>query len=354
LGYQGYVGVNHRDVVSSEELARSGYNDETPEALDDLRQRDDGLYRIEKTYSSSPAMHFGINDALVQDYYSSPSYSSFNHGNYIRFLAAVAVLDPGVEASTRWAKGVTSRPLLQGLIGTKYLLVRDSPGSAPIHVPKDLFTKVKRFDSVTLYQNRAYVPFGATYDSFMLRSDFDRLSVNMKTLAMLRAAVVEDEDADALQGMSQLTMPTEPSKPTPDMEGYLARARRLAENNVFAISEFSANRIYGTVSAPETRILFLPMPLDSGWNARVDGVRRQMIMLHGGLTGLVLEAGAHRVELAYRTPTLLIGLLGTGAGIVIYLVLVMRATPWAGRARPAAESDGHDDAGSAMRTGEAT
>ncbi len=340
LGYQAYAGVNHRDVVSSEQFETSGYNDATLAALDTLKQQDEGFYRIEKTYSSSPAMHFGINDALVQDYYSSPSYSSFNHGNYIRFLAAVDLLDPAVEASTRWAKGVTSRPLLQGLLGTKYLLVRNSSGSMQTHVPKEIFTQVEEFDSVTLYQNQAYVPFGATYDSFMLRSDFDRLPVNMRTLAMVRAAVIEDADSGGLQGMSQLDVPTEPSQRAPDLEGYLALTRGLAEDRSFVNRDFSADQISGNFSSPEKRILFLPMPLDSGWKATVDGEPRQLIMLHGGLTGLVLEPGDRRVVLGYRTPTLLIGMLGSGTGILLYLVLVMRSKPGAKTARPESELNG--------------
>lgn len=330
--YQGHMGVNERDMVTAAEWrSDSGYHDVTLQVLDYLHENDSGFYRIEKTYESSPAMHLGLNDALVQDYYSSPSYSSFNNGNYIRFLAAFGILDPSVESSTRWARGVTNMPLLQGLVATKYMLIKHPPAQAMPQTVAGVFSKIRTFDSVTLYSNTAFVPFGAGYTAYMPRSVFDGLTPQLKVLAALRAAVVEDADISQLDGLPELRSPAGPTMQAPGLGAYLAAHAQLTTSGGLSIDSFSPNRITGTVSADELRILFLPMPLDAGWRATIDGQPADLIMLHAGLAGLPVSAGEHAIALHYRPPTLVPGLLLTLLGLGLYLWLLIR---FAGQARP--------------------
>ena len=108
--------VNDRPVVTAAEFeAKTGYNDYSNDAVAWIKQKNPGFYRIEKTYSSGPAMHRSINDAKVQGYFGTTSYHSFNQLNYIRFLDALEVIDGKNEGATRWASGIVKNPLLLSL-----------------------------------------------------------------------------------------------------------------------------------------------------------------------------------------------------------------------------------------------
>ena len=121
------ITVSKRSTVSKEELtARVGYNDDTVEALRDIKAADNSdFFRITKIRSSSPGVLPSLNDAMVFGYYGTSSYSSFNNINYINFLVAVNAIPPNSETDTRWSVGLLNDSLLSLFAGEKYALVQD-------------------------------------------------------------------------------------------------------------------------------------------------------------------------------------------------------------------------------------
>jgi len=81
--------VNRPTVTKQELRERVSFNDETVDAIRDIRANDSSFFRITKTWFSGPANRPSYNDAMVFNYYGMMSYSSFNNLNYIKFLLAV-------------------------------------------------------------------------------------------------------------------------------------------------------------------------------------------------------------------------------------------------------------------------
>jgi uncharacterized membrane protein YfhO len=106
------ITVSNRSIVSKQELnERVGYNDETVDAVRDIKSNDQSFFRITKTWGSGPSNWLSLNDAMVFGYYGTSSYSSFNNLNYINFLMAVDAMPRNSERGTRFSKGLLGHPI---------------------------------------------------------------------------------------------------------------------------------------------------------------------------------------------------------------------------------------------------
>ncbi|MBX3176442.1 MAG: YfhO family protein [Candidatus Hydrogenedentes bacterium] len=74
------------------------------------------------------------------------------------------------------------------------------------------------------------------------------------------------------------------------------------------------------VESPRPGILVLADSYDPGWQARVNGKRAPILRVNGLFRGLYLPEGAHTVVFTYTPASVTIGLLVTGASLLITLV----------------------------------
>ena len=125
LTYFSWCTVNRRDHVTANDLKQKiGYNDYSVDAVNYIKQIDKSFYRIDKSYSSTPAIHGSLNDALVHNYYGTSSYNSFNQKNYINYFKTMGVISKVSESESRWAPGLINRFILESLNDVKYVLGR--------------------------------------------------------------------------------------------------------------------------------------------------------------------------------------------------------------------------------------
>ena len=92
---------------------------------------------------------------------------------------------------------------------------------------------------------------------------------------------------------------------------------KLFKNGHMNIQEFSNNKILGIYDAKTSGIMFFSIPFDKGWSVKVDGIRKEMINVNAGLSGVFIKEGNHTVELRYVTPGLYLGFALSLFGIVI-------------------------------------
>lgn len=310
--------VSDRPVVTKQELKeRVGYNDETVDAMHDLKTSDATFYRLTKTWPSGLSILTSLNDALMFGYYGTASYSSFNNLNYINFLLAVgAISDVEAEAEVRWSIGLLSRPLLSLFACEKYLLAKDP---VPFQMD-DRYEFVKRYGNVYLFRNRLFLPLGLTYRYYIVQDAFLQLSKEEKARALFHAVVVSDRNEPDKAGLSPLSIDALKQQmmetPLPDA---IAARRTTALN----ISSFRQTRIDGSVHLDQTNILVLQTPFDQGWYAFQDGRSASVLKVDAGLLGVLLDRGEHKVTLRYRPPFLL-----EGATITLASVLILAVGLW--------------------------
>ncbi len=316
MAYMNYKTVNDRVVLSKrDKQERAGYDDYTREAVAFIKSQDSQYYRINKDYSSNPAIHTSFNDAKVQGYYGTKSYHSFNQKYYIRFLEEMNIIKKGEETQTRWAIGLATRPLLQNFASTKYYLCKQP---APVYL-KLSYDSVNRFGNVSVFRNKHFLPLGFTYDSYISLTDFQKASAMSKERIIQQAFVAEDPVDPRVKQFRQYDFKDTLGGYTFDLFYKNIDDRR---QDTLSISRFSENRIQGTISSTTNKLLFFSIPYDKGWHAIIDGKPVQPMLCNLGFMGFFIDPGKHQVELFYRPPFFTLSLMLSIGGVLLYLGLI--------------------------------
>ena len=317
LAYINYNSVNDRDCITKiESLQKVGYNDYTVEAIDYLKGKDKGFFRVNKDYTSGPAIHTSFNDAKAQGYFGTMSYYSFNQKYYIHFLEETEVIHKGNESESRWAPGLSGRPLLQIFGSIKYNLSK-SPKPGFMQMGYDSIIQV---GDVKILQNHYFLPLGFSYDKFIPFSKYQKLSTLQKELVLLQAVVAEEPLNSEYNQLKEFSLSDTIKIPTWVEIDKNCRARR---KDTLIISYFSNSNIKGTIDVNDSRLLFFSIPFDRGWNATIDHRKVKPTLCNLGFSGLLLSSGHHSIELYYKPPYFNITLVISLLSILLYIGLIL-------------------------------
>jgi len=314
--YFDQITVANRPTVTKTELdQRTGYNDETADAVRDINTSDKSFFRIRKTWGSGPGMLESLNDAMIFGYYGTSSYSSFNNLNYIKFLIAVgAMSESDLATDTRWSYGLMEYPLLSTFACEKYVLTNNP---IPFETA-DYYEFDKRYGNKYLFRNQLFLPFGLSFGYYITEDMFLQLPKWAKPSALLHAIVLSERDAAAELGPSRLTTDDIKYQVIETSLPDIAAKRRSTALN---IRSFRQTRIDGTIRLNQRSVLVLQTPFDPGWHAFQDGRVARVLKADFGLLGVVLNTGEHTVELRYRPP-----FLYAGAAVSFVSLLIFAAT----------------------------
>jgi hypothetical protein len=323
-----HVSVNQRMTMSGSELReeRTGYNDFSVDAAAWLKQTDPGFYRLTKDYFSGTAIHTSFNDAEIQGFFGTRSYSSFNQLSYVKFLQEAGVISDTEETATRWIIGLRNRPVLQSLCTVKYNLTK-SPRTGFYRIG---FDSIAQFGDVTVERNQYFLPLGICYGAYVTMGNYQTLSTIMRREILLHACVLEDTISSVTDGLRRMdTQDTTGLYFTGLGTGNAEAIARFQEDiknlkrDTLALAVHRENHLKGVVHLSERKMMYFAIPFDKGWHARVDGVPAKLYKVNVGFTGLPLPAGEHRVELSFDPPYWQLGLGVTIAGLLIYAVLLV-------------------------------
>ena len=87
--------------------------------------------------------------------------------------------------------------------------------------------------------------------------------------------------------------------------------------------EMSTNKITGEIVLEEPKLLCMSLPYTEGWTCYIDGEKTDTIKTNIMLTGVMLDEGAHSIELEYKTPYIFEGLLLSMVGVVMTLAICL-------------------------------
>ncbi len=181
-----------------------------------------------------------------------------------------------------------------------------------------------------IWENQYYIPMGFSYDYYLTRSEYEQLSKGTdsapgdRELLMLRALVLEDQDAEKYSGLLA-HLPEE--NRTCSQEFYyndcLDRAASACQSFQYTGSGFSA-----TLDTNTEELVFFSVPYEAGWSAKVNGEPTEIVRANVGFMAVVAPVGEQvQIEFTYRTPGLMAGVVATVASaglLAVYLVLARR------------------------------
>ena len=313
------ITVSNRSTVSNQELeARVGYNDETVDAIRDIKASDSSsFYRVTKIRQSSLGVLPSLNDAMIFGYYGTPYYSSFNNLNYIEFLVATEAIAPTTEIETRYSVGLLNNPLLSLFAGEKYALVEN-----PIYLQRaEQYEFVQRYGRDYLFRNARFLPLGLAFDRYILKDIFLKLFARDKPEVLLRAVVLSNQSEAEKLGLSPIVLSDLEQEIRNSSLAQVVATRRKA---ALELTGFQQTRIEGKVVLEHKSVLVVQTPFDRGWHALQDGQAAKVLKVDVGLLGVALDAGEHKVELSYRNPYLAAGMVVSLASLLILAAGVWR------------------------------
>ena len=311
------ITVNRPTVTKQELNERVGFNDETVDAIQDIKASDSSFFRITKTWGSGPATRPSYNDAMVFNYYGTLSYSSFNNLNYIKFLLAVdAVSSVDIATEAQWTPGLVGQPLLSTFACEKYVLTKTP---VPFETAEQ-FEFIRRYGNIYLFRDKMGLPFGLAFDRYIPEDLFLHLPSRAKPEALLHGVVLSEQDAAHHSELSQLSLDELMQQMSlGSIPDALAERRATAMN----MHSFRQTRIDGTIRLNQNGIILFQMPFDAGWHAFIDGRAIPTLKADSGLLGVALKDGEHRIELRYQPP-----LLYAGAAVTLLSVGVLLLSLW--------------------------
>lgn len=96
-------------------------------------------------------------------------------------------------------------------------------------------------------------------------------------------------------------------------------AFNILNNNSLNVSEFTNNKITGTVNASKDATLICSIPYDKGWSVYIDGKKAETNDIYGALISVNVPAGEHTVTLKYMPVNFILGCTITSLCIIILI-----------------------------------
>ena len=96
-------------------------------------------------------------------------------------------------------------------------------------------------------------------------------------------------------------------------------AFNILNNNSLNVSEFTNNKITGTVNASKDATLICSIPYDKGWSVYIDRKKAETNDIYGALISVNVPAGEHTVTLKYMPVNFILGCIITSLCIIILI-----------------------------------
>jgi uncharacterized membrane protein YfhO len=296
------------------------YNDFNQESVDYIKQNDKSpFYRVESDYLPRFTMQYGLNTPMVQGYYGTTSYNSFNNRYYVDFLSSLKIINPGKEHQTRWLVGFIGRPPLQYMMGVKYILSRNDENID--RYEKFGYRLQKRVNNISILKNDNAIQLGFTSDSILSLTNFKNLDFVNKLFVLTNSAVLDDNIIE--EGDIKLPIVKAAKNHVNIPNNVFMNSLMSMSEEQFVVTDFSHSRITGKIELSSSKILTFSIPYDVGWKININGEEELPIRVNIGFLGCHLNKGIHNIVLEYTPPYFYSGLIISIISILVFVVIVL-------------------------------
>ncbi|MDR1563455.1 MAG: YfhO family protein [Oscillospiraceae bacterium] len=234
-------------------------------------------------------------------------------------------------------RGVATRPevqyyALRSFLGVRWLFdevgdksVFGDPEGTETLMPG--YTYYGRENGFDIWENDYWVPYGFTFNSYITKKEYQRLTELERTQMLLKAIVLEPEQVSRYGHLieeldyshSDFAFSYSPSsyddEGTEIEDGYSNYYRDCLARKATAASEFTRdkNGFKAKISLEKANLVFFAVPWEEGWSAQVDGEPAAVERVDTGFMAVLAPQGEHTITFKYMPP-------GLKAGLYISLV----------------------------------
>ncbi len=106
-----------------------------------------------------------------------------------------------------------------------------------------------------------------------------------------------------------------------DDEAYQEMLDKLSDEQLKVVS-YDSTHVEGTITANEDGVLFLSIPYDENWTAKVDGQEAEILSIDEAFMGIKLTSGTHNISLEYYPAKFKLCVAISLASLALLLVLM--------------------------------
>ena len=106
-------------------------------------------------------------------------------------------------------------------------------------------------------------------------------------------------------------------------DGLLEKYCNQLQRSAGEIVKKTDSHLLGTVDAKDEQRLFFTIPYDVGWTLKVDGIETSLEKTADLFMSAPVSAGSHNYELTFFPKGLKTGIMITGGGCILLLILIL-------------------------------
>lgn len=307
----------HMGYCKVSEFGRNNYREQFLAALEFSREEEGDFYRIETDETRS-------NYGMLLDKPSVSAFISTVSGSIMDFYDFA-----GIEREVA-SRIPYDRRGIRSLLSLRYYLCNEKEIQATWLDSESVPTGYEKMGEKTgfsIYENANALRIGTVFSSYMMRSEYEKLSQEEQDLVLVYALVIEDEEQERGLQNTNLTCLTaeEFQEEYPEKkQNFAAQCETL--NRTAADTFFYDDKVLTlSYTGTQSGMVFLSVPYSSGFTAYAEGKEIGIQIVDGGLMAVSVPTGTKTIELVYREPGLFMGIVWSIIGVVLFLVICFRS-----------------------------
>ena len=229
------------------------------------------------------------NLSMTNELPSTNSFISTCHSSVFDFYRAL-----GINRGNMSPAGPVG---MQELLGARYIVTMKKLSNLKLikHI------KNANNQDFYIYANQAALPMGTLYDSYITKSEFNKVSAELRALVMLHTLVIEDQDVEKVE--KQLKHAPEYI----ELAGEELLKRTIQNKNPNSNFETKKNTLNIRLEADKKEFAFYSIPYDRFWKVKVNGYDAEMYNCNG-LIAIPVEKGENIIEFRYEYTPFKVGI----------------------------------------------
>ncbi len=242
---------------------------------------------------------------------ASGCYSSTVDGAIFRFNKAFGYERTNVDGD--W--GYDGVPGLYEYVGAAYAVYDIIPEGYENAVIKEMEINGKR----RYILKGTSCPIARRYDSYMYRSEFDKLEREKKGIAAINCLIVPDDHEWIVEGLVHIEPEVFMDSSDPEMADYFAYGINRAQAMMIPISEKSDKGFKLNGPFADGTCAFVAVPAAEGWMAYADGVPLPITEVCG-LMSVKVSGSVKELIFEYEPPGVAMGADISLIGVILLIL----------------------------------
>lgn len=247
-----------------------------------------------------------VNYSMLWDLPSMDSFHSIVPASVTEFYDSLSI------QRTVLSDADTDYYALRQLLSVKYYF-----GSEGEELPG--FEYTGDINGMPLYENRAVLPMGFAYDSYIPENVWKRCYMESRCNLLLRALVLNDEQIGKYKDILTPLSAEETDMTEEELFTEIEKRRDMSCKSFRYDSEgFTAE-----FSSDKNSLVFFSVPYTEGWTAEINGEPAEIERVQGGFMAVYAPSGESFIEFTYETPGLKAGAMVSLTGAAVLMVYMI-------------------------------